>query len=411
MLFRSLWACVRRSVNSGHVRYTRVYTGNILSLLSKEVEEAFRVVVPESHEPAAIAQCQRGADFQCNNAFRFAKVYGSEHGWRPMDIAHRIASNIPSSDLIASVHVAEPGFVNIQLNSTTLGSFVEDIATHGCVRDIQSSPRKVLVDFASPNMCKELHVGHLRSIVLGDAIARLLSYVGHSVSRVSHVGDWGTPIGMVLALCAQQNSTFRPDFLPSPEQLSDMYVKAKELFDSDEKFRIATYDSVCKLQQGDAELRILWSALCEATRRGFQTVFDRLGVVVDERGESTYASLIPPTLDELKEKQIVYESQGALVVAVPGFPSPMIVQKTDGSYLYATTDLATLKYRISEGYDQVVYVTDKTQTEHFRQIFAIGKTAGWYDPKRTMLNHITFGVVMGKDRKKLRYAIMQSIYM
>lgn len=394
---------VRYVLPMSWMRHYHFRAKQLLPELHSEVQRALQATIPEANDAATVTPCQF-ADFQCNNSFRLAKKHGKDRNWTPMDVAQRIADNLRGSNLISIAEAVKPGFVNLHLHNNIIGECMQDIAASGFERETQQHPKKVLVDFASPNMCKELHAGHLRSTVLGDALARMFSYCGHEVSRVSHVGDWGTPVGIVLALCRFERLEFDADHLPSPAFLSELYVHGKQRFDMDAGFRAAAYDCVSKLQRGggDAQLRVLWEALCEASRRGFQETFDRLDVRVTERGESTYAPLIPSTLDELKTKGLAVEDSGALVVRVPRFNAPMIVQKSDGSYLYATTDLATLRQRISEGYDQIVYVTDKTQSEHFRQVFAVGQLAGWYDPTRVSLHHVTFGIIMDSDRKKLR---------
>lgn len=311
------------------------------------------------------------------------------------------------------------------------------------INNIKNKKREinVLIDFASPNMAKELHVGHLRSTILGNAIANILSYLGYNIERISHVGDFGTPIGLVLAEILLNKPNFLKDYslekLPLPSELSCFYISAKVKSLKDKKFEnIAHY--LTKLLQEvlskkysenylfeipNYSLKLtgeniiyMWNIICEASRKGFDEIYQKLDIKVQERGESFYATMLEDVINELKEKKISKLSDNAECIFLEDFKNPFLIKKSDGSYLYSTTDLAALKYRINQKKKWIIYITDESQKIHFQQLFKVGEKAGWYIPNNSpptisdgvntntakiSLNHLTFGVVKGEDNKKL----------
>ncbi|MGB8697852.1 MAG: arginine--tRNA ligase, partial [Thermosynechococcaceae cyanobacterium] len=266
-----------------------------------------------------------------------------------------------------------------------------------------------VVDFSSPNIAKEMHVGHLRSTIIGDAIARLLEFQGHEVLRLNHVGDWGTQFGMLIAYLREAC----PEALTASDviDLGDLvafYKQAKQRFDADDVFRETARTEVVKLQGGDPESRKAWDLLCNQSRREFQVIYDWLNVRLTERGESFYNPYLADVLTDLKTAGLLVEDAGAQCVFLEGFtnkdgdPLPLIVQKSDGAYNYATTDLAAVRYRIGQDRAQrIIYVTDAGQSSHFAQFFQVAQRAGWV-PETVTLTHVPFGLVQGEDGKRLK---------
>jgi arginyl-tRNA synthetase len=271
------------------------------------------------------------------------------------------------------------------------------------------TPQRVAIDFSSPNIAKEMHVGHLRSTIIGDAIARTLEFIGHDVIRINHIGDWGTQFGMLIAYLREVH----PQALTTADalDLGDLvafYRQAKQRFDTDETFKETARQEVVKLQAGAEDTRRAWKLLCDQSRREFQVIYDLLDIKLTERGESFYNSLLPAVVADLTELGLLVESDGAKCVFVDGFtnkegePLPLIVQKSDGGYNYATTDLAAIRYRIqNDKAKRIVYVTDSGQANHFAQVFAVARKAGWI-PEDVEIVHVPFGLVLGEDGKRLK---------
>ena len=284
--------------------------------------------------------------------------------------------------------------------------------------------RRIVLDFASPNYAKELHVGHFRSIVHGECLSRVLETLGHSVLRLSHVGDFGTPIGLVLAHLADATEAPPMPIGQLRVALPEIYLAAKNRAQEDKAFAKLAHDYCAALQRRlaypqegpsraadpalprDHEWVLeTWKNICQVSRQSFDEIAASLNVTVRERGESFYAPLIPDTIRDLTEKGLVRETEGALAAFFedPAFKAPFLVQKSDGAYLYSTTDVACLRQRISEeGADWLIYVTDASQKPHFKQVFELCKRAGYYDPEKVRIDHVGFGLVRaGEDRKKI----------
>jgi arginyl-tRNA synthetase len=345
-------------------------------------------------------------DYQANLAMSLAKLLKQ----KPRDIATQIIENLDVSDLCEPPEVAGPGFINLRLKT----QYLEDQ-----LRAMQADPRlgvapaeqpqKVIVDFSSPNIAKEMHVGHLRSTIIGDSIARVQEFMGHDVLRINHVGDWGTQFGMLITHLKE----VCPEALEagSSVDIGDLvtfYKQAKKRFDEDDAFKTRSREAVVDLQSGEDTATKAWKALCEQSRKAFQTLYDRLDIDIQERGESFYNPLLANVVKDLEAQGLLVEDQGAKVVFVEGFtnkdgdPQPLIIQKTDGGYNYATTDLAAIRYRIQQdGADRVLYVVDAGQSNHFTQVFQVAAKAGWI-PSGIELTHVPFGVVQGEDGKKFK---------
>mgnify|MGYP006421177921 CR=1 FL=1 len=345
-------------------------------------------------------------DYQSNVAMSLAKPLQQ----KPRDIATQIVNCLQVNDISKPPEIAGPGFINIRLTPAYLTEQLQQIqASDRLGVETADPPQRVVVDFSSPNIAKEMHVGHLRSTIIGDCIARILEFRGHDVLRLNHVGDWGTQFGMLIAYLRE----VCPEALTGASTLDlgdlvSFYKQAKKRFDEDEDFQTKARQEVVKLQSGDEESVRGWKFLCEQSRQEFQVIYDLLDVKLTERGESFYNPLLSQVVADLEETELLETDQGAKCVFLEGFtnrsgnPQPLIVQKSDGGYNYATTDLAALRYRVEQdGADRIIYVTDAGQSTHFAQVFQVAKRAGWL-PEGVEAVHVPFGLVQGEGGKKLK---------
>ena len=345
-------------------------------------------------------------DYQSNAALSLAKQLGKP----PRAIAETIIQHINVSDICETPSVAGAGFINFTLKPEYLQAQLSEIQADSRLGIAPAKqPGRVVVDFSSPNIAKEMHVGHLRSTIIGDCIARILEFQGHDVLRLNHVGDWGTQFGMLIAylreVCPEALTTANALDLGD---LVTFYKKAKQRFDEDKAFKEIAQQEVVKLQAGEEEETHAWQLLCEQSRREFQVIYNLLDVDLIERGESFYNPLLPAVVEDLDKAGLLVEDAGAKCVFLEGFtnkdgqPLPLIVQKSDGGYNYATTDLAALRYRIQkDGADRIIYVTDAGQANHFAGVLQVARKAGWI-PEDVKIDHVPFGLVLGEDGKKLK---------
>lgn len=381
----------------------------IVKLVEEAFSQAIKTAFPNLSEGLVtnVAYCSNSkfGDYQCNNVMGiFAQIKGKPDAPKnPRAVAQAIIDSIPAElkGVFGKMDVAGPGFINIHLSPQFLSERVNFLLKNG-VLPPEVPHKKVIIDFSSPNIAKEMHVGHLRSTIIGETLARTLEFVKYDVERVNHVGDWGTQFGMLISFLKEEY----PDFLSSPPPISDLqafYKRAKVKFDADEDFKKRAHMEVVKLQGGDEANLIAWKMICEISRNEFKKIYDRLDVHLDEVGESFYNPIIPNVIEELKEKKHAVESQGALCVfALPNRP-PLMVQKSDGGYTYDSTDLAAIRYRLIErNADWVIYVVDSGQGQHFELLFEGAKIAGWWDPQTKRVDHVGFGVVLGEDNKKFK---------
>ena len=355
-------------------------------------------------------------DFQANGALGLAKRLGKP----PRLIAEAIAAQIQLDDtfkqLCEPVQIAGPGFLNLTLKAEVLAAELhgrlEDprLGVEKVINDINNSAT-IIVDFSSPNIAKEMHVGHLRSTIIGDCIARVLEFRGYRVLRLNHVGDWGTQFGMLISQLKQ----VAPEALNTADaiDLGDLvtfYREAKQRFDNDSKFQTISREEVVKLQAGDPVSLKAWGLLCEQSRKEFQKIYDTLDINLQERGESFYNPKLQDVVDDLNRQGLLVTDDGARCVFLEGMlgkegkPLPLIVQKSDGGFNYATTDLAAIRYRLGADGDaatRVIYVTDAGQANHFSAVFQVAKRAGWI-PAEATVEHVPFGLVQGVDGKKLK---------
>ncbi|MGK7901416.1 MAG: arginine--tRNA ligase [Hormoscilla sp.] len=353
-----------------------------------------------------LASNPKFGDYQSNVAMSLTKRLKQ----KPRDIAQKLVERLEISDLCAPAEIAGPGFINLTLQPAYLEAQLNTIyidARLG-VAPVQK-PQRAIVDFSSPNIAKEMHVGHLRSTIIGDCITRILEFRGHEVLRLNHVGDWGTQFGMLIAYLREAY----PQALTTADALDlgdlvTFYKQAKHRFDADEAFKETSRQEVVQLQAGAEDTRRAWQLLCDQSRREFQVIYDRLDVQLTERGESFYNPFLPAVIADLDQLGLLEEDAGAQCVFLEGFtnkagdPLPLIVQKSDGGYNYATTDLAALRYRIGQdGADRIIYVTDAGQAAHFAQVFQVARRAGWLTEQVDVV-HVPFGLVQGEDGKKLK---------
>lgn len=344
-------------------------------------------------------------DFQTNFALPLSKVLQKS----PQEIALAVLKHLEPETIFASLEIAGPGFINIRLNRQEVAPFcLAALADAHLGVPLAATPQRVVIDYSSANVAKEMHVGHLRSTVIGDAIARLLTYLGHTVIRQNHLGDWGTQFGMIIQWMLEHEETLSASL--TMQALNHLYKQAKQQFDADPEFAARAKQRVVALQSGEATTRALWQRLVTESIAYFQQVYERLGVLLqpqDVRGESSYNADLPRVITELEQANLLTHSDGAGVVFLEGYvdpnnqPVPMIVQKSDGSYLYATTDIAAARYRLRElQADRIIYVTDARQKQHFSMLFSLLNKLNWGKSKTPhRLEHIAFGSILGADRK------------
>jgi len=365
----------------------------------------------EAKRPAQIDRTKDKShgDFATNIALMLAKPADM----KPRDLAEKLIAALPADNAVAKVEIAGPGFINFfQADDWLTGLLDQALADEhlGVARPAQA--QTVVVDYSSPNLAKEMHVGHLRSSIIGDAVVRTLEFLGHKVVRQNHVGDWGTQFGMLLAYLEEQKSE-ESDTELSRElgDLEGFYRAAKQRFDESDAFATRARSLVVKLQAGDEDCLALWREFNSVSLSHCQAVYDRLGVSLtpaDVRGESAYNDDLAQVVSDLDAKGLLSEDQGAQCVFMDEFknkegaPLPVIVKKADGGYLYATTDLAALRYRAGTLHaDRMLYFVDQRQALHFQQMFSLAKRAGFV-PENTELEHMGFGTMNGPDGRPFK---------
>jgi arginyl-tRNA synthetase len=403
------------------------FVKSTLDILNERIGAAMAKVTGRQDCAAIVrpATDPKFGDYQANGVMALAKQIKTN----PRKLAESVIEQLDLSDICAPPEVAGPGFINLRLRPEYVAANLLRIAADPTERlGIQPTvhPETIVVDFSSPNIAKQMHVGHLRSTILGDCICRLLEFLGHRVIRQNHIGDWGTQFGMLVQHLYEQAAFAKEDSGDTLDiaqavgsihitDLEEFYREAKEQFDRDPTFREEARKRVVELHnRSNAMTMQLWQHIVDESRKHYQPIYNRLAVGLaqeHERGESTYNEALPTVVSELKGKGLAVESEGAICVFPPGFktkdgePLPFIIQKSDGAFLYATTDLAALRYRVYElGADRIVYVTDARQIQHFQMLFKVAEMAGWNqrDGKTVALEHVTFGSVLGEDGKPLK---------
>ncbi|HBX1039120.1 TPA: arginine--tRNA ligase [Salmonella enterica] len=380
---------------------------NIQALLSEKVSQAMIAAgAPADCEPQVrqSAKVQFG-DYQANGMMAVAKKLGMA----PRQLAEQVLTHLDLSGIASKVEIAGPGFINIFLEPAFLAEQVQQALTSDRLGVSQPTRQTIVVDYSAPNVAKEMHVGHLRSTIIGDAAVRTLEFLGHHVIRANHVGDWGTQFGMLIAWLEKQQQENAGDMALA--DLEGFYRDAKKHYDEDEAFAERARNYVVKLQSGDTYFREMWRKLVDITMTQNQITYDRLNVTLtrdDVMGESLYNPMLPGIVADLKAKGLAVESEGATVVFLDEFknkegdPMGVIIQKKDGGYLYTTTDIACAKYRYETLHtDRVLYYIDSRQHQHLMQAWTIVRKAG-YVPDSVPLEHHMFGMMLGKDGKPFK---------
>ena len=337
--------------------------------------------------------------YQCNVALRLA----SEQGRKPREVAQEIVDTVDLADLCEPLEIAGPGFINIRIRSDVLAKAVTDQLAdpHSGIPQKQN-PDTVVIDYSAPNVAKPMHVGNLRSTIIGDCLMRVLRATGDTTIAQNHIGDWGTQFGMLVEQILVEGIDASTLTLDTSVEL---YKRAQAHFREDESFADAARKRVVALQSGDEQTMAIWQALIEVSKAGFNRAYARLGVLLtdaDLAGESMYNAMLASVADELQAKGIATMDAGALCVFLPGDDAPLIVRKSDGGFGYAATDLAAIRYRVDVLHaDRLIYVVGSPQAHHFAQVFATARMAGWL-PETVQAEHVGFGSVLGADGKMFK---------
>lgn len=337
--------------------------------------------------------------FQCNVAMRL----GKQQGRNPREVAADLIAAAQVDDLCEPLEIAGPGFINIRLKASVLAEEAARVlADPASGVATTAEPRRVVIDYSAPNVAKQMHVGHLRTTIIGDCFNRVLTAVGHTVIPQNHIGDWGTQFGMLIEQILDEGLDASTLTLADADAL---YKRAAAHFKSDEDFATRARARVSVFQGGDEESLSIWRQLIDVSKQGFNDAYERLNVLLvdaDLAGESTYNDDLPVLVAELEKSGVAVVDQGALCVFVDGIEAPLIVRKSDGGYGYATTDLAAIRRRVNDlKADRVIYVTDARQGAHFAQVFAAARKAGFL-PDSVEVQHVGYGMVLGDDNKPLK---------
>ncbi|GAB3649584.1 arginine--tRNA ligase [Glycomyces tarimensis] len=377
------------------------------------VVDALRRALPEAGRTEPLVRRSDRADHQANGALPLAK----QHGRNPRELGKAVAAAIDAPELIAAAEVSGPGFVNIDLTSEAIWKqLAARLDAERLGLGLPLAGERIIVDYSGPNVAKEMHVGHLRTTIIGDALARLAEALGATVIRQNHLGDWGTQFGMLIQYLnehpeAEWHHADDADPTANVAALDRLYKQARTVFDADSDFKNRARARVVALQSGDEDTSTVWRDLVEVSAEAFDAMYNRLGVsltVADLAGESTYNHLLDDVVEALVSAGIAVESEGALCVffdditGPDGDPVPLLLRKADGGYGYAATDLAAIRYRIGDlRADQILYVVDARQALHFKQVFATARRAGWLTDEVEAV-HVPFGTVLGPDGKPFK---------
>ncbi len=367
--------------------------------LDQIIEEAFSQAGIEA-APMSVTEAGKPefGDYQFNGAMALAKQLGKN----PRQIAAEIMEKIDTTDIISQTEIAGPGFINLWINPVWIEERLQEAWTDKRL-SVQSKTEstKTVVDYSSPNMAKQMHVGHLRSTIIGDTLARLFDFLGDEVIRQNHIGDWGTQFGMLIAYLEVSGE----DAYSSLGDLEQFYKDAKVKFDSDPDFADMAREYVVKLQGGDSHCQKLWQQFIDVSLGHCEAVYETLGIGLrreDVRAESSYNDALPTVVEKLQAQGVLTESDGAQCVFMEGSEVPLIIRKRDGGFLYATTDLAAIWYRVQElGAKRISYVVDARQAGHFKQVFSAAKRAGFVDDE-VLLEHVSFGMMLDKSGRPFK---------
>ncbi|WP_100655722.1 arginine--tRNA ligase [Alteromonas flava] len=380
---------------------------NLHALITQRFQQALQQLgFDDSKVPLSRSTRPEFGDYQFNGAMALAKALKKN----PREIAQQILATVQLQDIASQLEIAGPGFINIHLSHDFLASWATTASQDARVSINEQTAQTVVVDYSSPNLAKEMHVGHLRSTIIGDATVKVLEFLGHNVIRQNHMGDWGTQFGMLLAHLSDQlaENTVAETAL---SDLEDFYRAAKVRFDDEDGFADRAREYVVKLQSGDAQCMALWQQFIDVSIQHSEDVYSLLNVSLtrdDVMGESAYNDDLAAVVSELKNQGIAVEDQGAQVVFLPemadkeGKPAVYIIQKSGGGYLYATTDLAAIRYRNGKlNADRTLIFTDARQSLHFKQTEVVARKAGFIRAEQSY-EHCPFGMMLGKDGKPFK---------
>nr|CRI42687.1 Arginine--tRNA ligase [Chlamydia pneumoniae] len=381
-------------MNRGAKETSPKLMSTLLSILSVICSQAIAKAFPNLEDWApeiTPSTKEHFGHYQCNDAMKLARVLKKA----PRAIAEAIVAELPQEPF-SLIEIAGAGFINFTFSPVFLNQQLEHFRDALKLGFQVSQPKKIIIDFSSPNIAKDMHVGHLRSTIIGDSLARIFSYVGHDVLRLNHIGDWGTAFGMLITYL-QENPCDYSDL----EDLTSLYKKAYVCFTNDEEFKKRSQQNVVALQAKDPQAIAIWEKICETSEKAFQKIYDILDIVVEKRGESFYNPFLPEIIEDLEKKGLLTVSNDAKCVFHEAFSIPFMVQKSDGGYNYATTDLAAMRYRIEEDHaDKIIIVTDLGQSLHFQLLEATAIAAGYLQPG--IFSHVGFGLVLDPQGKKLK---------
>lgn len=381
---------------------------NIQSLINDKVSQALEAAGAPAGSPAAVRQSAKVqfGDYQANGVMGVAKRLGTN----PREFAQKVLDVLDLDGIASKTEIAGPGFINIFLSEEFLAKQAEAALADERLGVAKEKQQNIVADYSAPNVAKEMHVGHLRSTIIGDAVVRTLEFLGHNVTRANHIGDWGTQFGMLIANLERIQKE-KGEVSMELSDLEGFYRESKKLYDEDEEFAVTARGYVVKLQGGDEFCAEMWKKLVDVTMVQNQRNYDRLNVSLTRdnvMGESMYNSMLAPIVADLKKQGLAVESDGAQVVYLDeyknkdGEPMGVIVQKRDGGFLYTTTDIACAKYRFEElNADRVLYFIDSRQHQHLMQAWTIVRKAG-YVPESVSLEHHAFGMMLGKDGRPFK---------
>lgn len=380
---------------------------DILKMLTESFTAALWKAFPDlPRVPAVVTPSTQKnfGDYQCNSAMNVAQILRKTNPkLKPLEVAQKICENVEPCTFIKQLSPANAGFINIFLKEEFISDLVSKVVKVGALPPKVEVKKRVVVDMSSPNIAKEMHVGHLRSTIIGESIARLYEYLGHDVLKLNHLGDWGTQFGMLIAHLTEKF----PDYLTVSPPIGDLqafYKESKLRFDSDEEFKKRAYAAVVNLQSYNDDHIKAWNLICNESRKEFTKIYDFFDInnLVD-RGESFYQPLMADVVSELEEKKMVELDEGRKICWPPKATVPLTLVKSDGGMTYDTSDMAALKHRLFvEKADEILYVVDSGQAIHLNGVFAAGAKAGWFDPEKVRVEHVGFGVVLGEDKKKFK---------
>jgi arginyl-tRNA synthetase len=380
---------------------------NIQHILSQKIQQAMIAAGADSNCDALVRQSGKPqfGDYQANGIMAAAKKLNLP----PRELAQRVIDQLDLAELVAKVEIAGPGFINIFLQNDWLAQQNEQLLQQNRLISPTEQPQTIVADYSAPNVAKQMHVGHLRSTIIGDAVVRVLDYLGHKVIRANHVGDWGTQFGMLIAYLEKMENEHAENL--ALNDLEAFYRAAKQCYDNDPQFAEKSRHYVVKLQSGDQYCLTMWRKLVDITMQQNQQTYDRLNVTLsndDIMGESLYNPMLAGIVADLKAKGIAVDDQGAVVVFLDEYKNKdgeamgVIIQKSDGGFLYTTTDIAAAKYRHEVLHaDRALYFIDSRQSQHLQQAWTIVRKAG-YIPAEMNLEHFNFGMMLGKDNKPFK---------